>query len=401
MSKVYIVAAKRSAIGSFLGSLSSLSSSDLGAIVAKEVIKDAKIDPANFNEVIIGNVLQAGQAQGVGRQVGIKAGVPQEVPGWTVNIICGSGMKTVMTAYSEIKAGQADLILAGGVESMSNAGFILPATVRKGYKMGDVTLKDHMVFDALTDAYTKVHMGITAENIAAKYGITRLDQDTFSFGSQQKAIKAIDTGRFKDEIVPITISGKKGDVIVDTDEYPNRKTTLEVLAGLKPAFKKDGTVTAGNASGLNDGASMTIIASEEAVKKYNLTPLAEIISTGIGGVDPQIMGMGPVPAINLALKRANLNLKDVELIELNEAFAAQSLGVIKELSSQHGVSAEWFAERTNVNGGAIALGHPVGVSGNRIIVTLLYELKKRNLKCGLASLCIGGGMGTTVILKNI
>ncbi|MDR3258062.1 MAG: acetyl-CoA C-acetyltransferase [Fusobacteriaceae bacterium] len=401
MSKVYIVAAKRSAIGSFLGSLSSLSSSDLGAIVAKEVIKDAKIDPANFDEVMIGNVLQAGQAQGVGRQVGIKAGIPQEVPGWTVNIICGSGMKSVMTAYSEIKAGQADLILAGGVESMSNAGFILPASVRKGYKMGDLTMKDHMVYDALTDAYTKVHMGITAENIAAKYGITRLDQDTFSFGSQQKAINAIDSGRFKEEIVPITISGKKGDVIVDTDEYPNRKTTLEILSNLKPAFKKDGSVTAGNASGLNDGASMTIIASEEAVKKYNLTPLAEIISTGIGGVDPQIMGMGPVPAVNLALKRANLGLKDIELIELNEAFAAQSLGVVKELSAQHDVTKEWFFERTNVNGGAIALGHPVGVSGNRIIVTLLYELKKRNLKYGLASLCIGGGMGTALILKNI
>ena len=401
MSKVYIAAAKRSAIGSFQGSLASLSSSDLGAVIAKAVIKETNIDPKNFDEVIIGNVLQAGQAQGVGRQVGIKAGVPEEVPGWTVNIICGSGMKSVMTAYTAIKAGEADLILAGGVESMSNTPFLLPGSIRKGFKMGDLTAKDHMVLDALTDAYNKYHMGITAENIAEKYGISRAEQDAFAYQSQRKAIAAIDAGKFKDEIVPIIIPGKKGDVVVDTDEYPNRKTTPEVLETLKPAFKKDGTVTAGNASGLNDGASITVIASEEALKKYNLKPLAEIISTGIGGVDPKVMGLGPVPATRQALKRANLALKDIELIELNEAFAAQSLGVIQEFVTEHGVTKEWIAERTNVNGGAIALGHPVGVSGNRIIVTLLYEMKKRGLNLGLASLCIGGGMGTAVIIKNI
>ncbi|MDR1835314.1 MAG: acetyl-CoA C-acetyltransferase [Fusobacteriaceae bacterium] len=401
MSKVYIVAAKRSAIGSFQGSLAPLSSSDLGAAIAKQVIAETKIDPANFDEVVIGNVLQAGQSQGVGRQVGIKSGVPQEVPGWTVNIICGSGMKSIIYANTAIKAKEADLVLAGGVESMSNAPFLAPASIRKGFKMGDLTLKDHMVFDALTDAYNKYHMGITAENIAEKYGITRKDQDDFAYASQQKAIAAIDAGKFKDEIIPVAVPGKKGDTIVDTDEYPNRKTTPEILAGLKPAFKKDGTVTAGNASGLNDGASITIIASEEAVEKYNLKPLAEIVSTGIGGVDPKIMGMGPVPATGMALKRAGLALKDIELIELNEAFAAQSLGVITEFIAQHGVTKEWIAERTNVNGGAIALGHPVGVSGNRIVVTLLYEMKKRGLTYGLASLCIGGGMGTAVIIKNL
>ncbi|MDR1832504.1 MAG: acetyl-CoA C-acetyltransferase [Fusobacteriaceae bacterium] len=401
MSKVFIAAAKRSAIGSFQGTLAPLSSSDLGAAVAKAVIAETGIDPAKFDEVMIGNVLQAGQYQGVGRQVGIKAGIPQEVPGWTVNIICGSGMKSVMTAYTAVKAGEADLILAGGCESMSNAPFLLPASVRKGFKMGDLTMKDHMVLDALTDAYNKYHMGITAENIAEKYGITREQQDAFAYGSQKKALAAIDSGRFKDEIVPVVVPGKKGDTVFDTDEFPNRKSTPEVLATLKPAFKKDGTVTAGNASGLNDGASMTIVASEEAVAKYNLKPIAEIVSTGIGGVDPKIMGMGPVPASAMALKRAGLALKDMELIELNEAFAAQSLGVIAEFIKQHGVSRQWIDERTNVNGGAIALGHPVGVSGNRIIVTLIYEMKKRGLKYGLASLCIGGGMGTAVVIKNI
>ena len=401
MSKVYIVAAKRSAIGSFLGSLAPLSSSDLGAAVAKQVIEDAKIDPANLDEVVIGNVLQAGQAQGVGRQVAIKAGVPQEVPGYTLNIICGSGMKTIISSYANIKAGEANLILAGGTESMSNAGFILPGKVRGGHKMADLTMKDHMVFDALTDAFTNVHMGITAENIAAKYGITREEQDAFSFASQQKAIAAVDSGRFKDEIVPVVISTKKGDITVDTDEYPNRKPDLEKLGKLRPSFKKDGTVTAGNASGLNDGASMMVLASEEAVAKYNLKPLVEIVATGIGGVDPQIMGMGPVPAIGNALKKSGMKLQDMELIELNEAFASQSLGVMKELCAQHGVEREWFNDKTNVNGGAIALGHPVGASGNRIMVTLIYEMKKRGLTYGLASLCIGGGMGTAIILKNV
>ncbi|AYZ74261.1 acetyl-CoA C-acetyltransferase [Fusobacterium necrophorum] len=401
MSKVYIAAAKRTAIGSFLGALSPLSASDLGAAVAKNILEETKIDPAKLDEVIMGNVLSAGQYQGVGRQTSVKAGIPYEVPGYAVNIICGSGLKSVILTYANIKAGVADLVLAGGTESMSGAGFVLPGQIRAGHKMADLTMKDHMICDALTDAFHKIHMGITAENVAEKYGITREEQDQFALSSQQKAIAAVDSGRFKDEIVPVTIKNKKGDIVVDTDEYPNRKTNLEKLAGLKPAFKKDGSVTAGNASGLNDGASIVLMASEEAVKEHNLTPLVEVVGVGTGGVDPLIMGMGPVPAIRKALKHANLSLKDIDLIELNEAFAAQSLGVIKELCSEHGLTKEWFDERTNVNGGAIALGHPVGASGNRILVTLIHEMKKRGSEYGLASLCIGGGMGTTVIVKNI
>ncbi len=398
---MYITAAKRTAIGSFLGALSPLSASDLGAAVAKNILEETKIDPAKLDEVIMGNVLSAGQYQGVGRQTSVKAGIPYEVPGYAVNIICGSGLKSVILTYANIKAGVADLVLAGGTESMSGAGFVLPGQIRAGHKMADLTMKDHMICDALTDAFHKIHMGITAENVAEKYGITREEQDQFALSSQQKAIAAVDSGRFKDEIVPVTIKNKKGDIVVDTDEYPNRKTNLEKLAGLKPAFKKDGSVTAGNASGLNDGASIVLMASEEAVKEHNLTPLVEVVGVGTGGVDPLIMGMGPVPAIRKALKHANLSLKDIDLIELNEAFAAQSLGVIKELCSEHGLTKEWFDERTNVNGGAIALGHPVGASGNRILVTLIHEMKKRGSEYGLASLCIGGGMGTTVIVKNI
>lgn len=398
---MYITAAKRTAIGSFLGALSPLSASDLGAAVAKNILEETKIDPAKLDEVIMGNVLSAGQYQGVGRQTSVKAGIPYEVPGYAVNIICGSGLKSVILTYTNIKAGVADLVLAGGTESMSGAGFVLPGQIRAGHKMADLTMKDHMICDALTDAFHKIHMGITAENVAEKYGITREEQDQFALSSQQKAIAAVDSGRFKDEIVPVTIKNKKGDIVVDTDEYPNRKTNLEKLAGLKPAFKKDGSVTAGNASGLNDGASIVLMASEEAVKEHNLTPLVEVVGVGTGGVDPLIMGMGPVPAIRKALKHANLSLKDIDLIELNEAFAAQSLGVIKELCSEHGLTKEWFDERTNVNGGAIALGHPVGASGNRILVTLIHEMKKRGSEYGLASLCIGGGMGTTVIVKNI
>ncbi|MDO4690556.1 MAG: acetyl-CoA C-acetyltransferase [Fusobacterium sp.] len=401
MSKVYVVAAKRTAIGSFLGSLASLKPADIGAQVVKNIVEETKIDPANIDEVIVGNVLGAGQAQGVGRQVAIKAGIPVEVPAYSINIICGSGMKSVITAYSNIKAGEANLVIAGGTECMSGAGFVLPGVVRGGHKMADLVMKDHMVFDALTDAYHNIHMGITAENIAEKYSISREEQDAFAFASQQKAIAAVDAGKFKDEIVPVVIPNKKGDIVFDTDEYPNRKTSLEKLAGLKPAFKKDGSVTAGNASGLNDGASFLMLASEEAVKKYNLKPLVEIVATGTGGVDPLIMGMGPVPAIRKAFAKTNLKLEDMKLIELNEAFAAQSLGVIKGLSKEHGVSEEWFTDKTNVNGGAIALGHPVGASGNRITVTLIHEMKKRDVDYGLASLCIGGGMGTALILKNV
>ena len=400
MSRVYIVAAKRTAIGKFLGGLANVSAADLGAAVIKNIVEEAKIDPSTIDEVIVGNVLMAGQGQGIARQAAIKAGIPQEVPAYGVNMICGSGMKSAIIAYNSIKSGNANLILAGGTESMSGAGFVAPAQIRNGHKMGNITMLDHMVHDGLTDAFSSLHMGITAENVAEKYGITREEQDAFSYASQQKAIAAIDGGRFKNEIVPVQIASRKETITVDTDEFPNRSTSPEKLAGLRPAFKKDGTVTAGNASGINDGASFLLIASEEYVQQHKLTPLAEIVAAGQGGVDPAIMGMGPVPAIADALKKANMKLSDMDVIELNEAFAAQSLGVIKQLRQDHGVSSEWVNERTNVNGGAIALGHPIGASGNRITVSLIHELKRSGKTYGLASLCIGGGMGTALIVKS-
>ena len=401
MKKVFIVAAKRTAIGKFMGSLSSFNSGEIGAIVIKEIIKETGINPADIDSVIAGNILSAGQMQGVARQASIKAGIPQEVPAYSINMVCGSGMKAVMNGYAEILSGAAEVIIAGGTESMSNAGFVLHGSVRNGIKMGNIQAVDHMVCDGLTDAFNNYHMGITAENIAETYGITREEQDAFSFLSQQKAIAAVDSGAFASEIVPISIVSKKETVLFDKDEYPNRASTFDKLASLKPAFKKDGTVTAGNASGVNDGASFVMIASEDAVKNYGLKPIVEIVSVGQGGVDPAIMGMGPVPAIRMALKSAGMKLSEIDLIELNEAFAAQSLGVIKEITAEHNVSREWIDERCNINGGAIALGHPIGASGNRIIVSLVHELKASGKKFGLASLCIGGGMGTAIIVKSV
>ena len=398
--KIYIVAAKRTAIGKFLGSTLHIPVADMAAIVIKEVLKDSKVDPKDVDEVIMGNVLSAGQGQGVSRQASIKAGIPQEVPAYGINMICGSGMKAVLNAVAEIKAGFADIIVAGGAESMSTAGYVLPGGVRDGHRMGNVTVIDHMVHDGLTDAFEGYHMGVTAENIAEKYGITREEQDEFALESQRRAIDAVDNGRFKEEIVPVEYKVKKEVKVFDTDEFPNRTTSAEKLAKLRPAFKSDGTVTAGNASGINDGASFVIVASEKAVKEHNLTPLCEIIGIGQGGVDPALMGLGPVPAIRKALKSADLKLSDMDVIELNEAFAAQSLGVIRDLVEEHGVTREWIDEHTNPNGGAIALGHPIGASGNRIIVTLVHEMKAMDAEYGLASLCIGGGMGTAVILKK-
>lgn len=401
MSNVYIVKAKRSPIGKFLGGLSSLSSGKLASEVIKSVIVESNINPNDLDEVILGNVLSAGQGQGVARQASIYANIPPQVPAYTVNIICGSGMKSVMTAYSQIKANMSNMIIAGGVEVMSQVPFMTNPKVRTGNKMGNMELIDGMINDGLTDAFNNYHMGITAENIADKHSISREKQDIFSINSQTKAIKAIDSKRFKEEIVPIEIKTKKGIVVVDTDEYPNRDTNLESLSKLRPAFKKDGTVTAGNASGINDGCSILLIASEEAVKKYKLNPIAEIISVGQGGVDPSVMGLGPVPAIENAVNNSSITMDDIELIELNEAFASQSLGVIEELKEKYNLSDEWFEERTNVNGGAIALGHPLGASGGRIITTLVHEMQKRELTYGLASLCIGGGMGTAVIVKRV
>lgn len=400
MSKVHVVAAKRTPIGSFLGSLSGVNPTDLGATVIKNILEETKLDKSKIDEVIVGHVLPAGQGQGTGRQVAIKAGLPEEICGYGINMVCGSGLKSVMNGFASIKAGLSNVIIAGGIENMSQAPFLTPKTTRSGYKMGDMTLKDHMVFDALTDAYEGTHMGITAENIAEKHGITRDEQDKFALNSQLKAIKAVDEGRFNDEIVPVEIKVKRETVLFAKDEYPNRRTNLEKLGKLATVFKKDGTVTAGNASGINDGASMVMLASEKTLEKEGLVSLGEVVGVGQGGVSPKVMGLGPVEAIKNALKNANLKLEDIELFELNEAFAAQALGVVKELSEEHNVSTEWIMERTNVNGGAIALGHPVGASGNRILVTLIHEMKKRDLKYGLASLCIGGGMGTAVIIKR-
>jgi acetyl-CoA C-acetyltransferase len=399
--KVYIVAAKRTAIGKFLGSLSGFGAGELGAIVIKALLKETNIDAKSVEQVIVGNVLSAGQGQGIARQAALKAGIPDSVPAYGIDMVCGSGMKTVMLGFTEIAAGNADIVIAGGIESMSNTPFMLGSALRNGQKMGDFKAIDHMVFDGLTDVFNNYHMGITAENVAEKYAISRQAQDDFAFQSQQKAIKAVDSGAFANEIVPVEIVSKKETVVFDKDEYPNRASTPEKLAALKPAFKKDGTVTAGNASGVNDGASFVILMSENKVKELGIKPLAEIIACGQGGVSPEVMGLGPVPAIRQALKKANMNLQQIDVMELNEAFAAQSLGVVEELSSEHGVAKEWILNRTNLNGGAIALGHPIGASGNRIIVTLVHEMKRSNKEFGLASLCIGGGMGTAVILKNV
>lgn len=399
MSKVYIAAARRTAIGSFLGSLAGTGAVEMGTEVVKAVLKDAGIAPENVDELICGNILSANLGQNAGRQIAVKAGIPIEVCAYTLNMVCGSGMKAVLNGVASIKAGDADIVVAGGVENMSAAPYLLPKETRKGIKMGAYQVEDHLIKDALTDAFENIHMGITAENIASRYGITREQQDEFSYASQQKAIKAVDEGAFDEEIVPLTVKIGREMATFNKDEYPNRTTSPEKLAKLRPAFKKDGTVTAGSSSGINDGASFVVLASEKAVKEHHLTPIAEIIGLGQGGVDPSVMGLGPVPAIRKALKQADMKLDEMELIELNEAFAAQSLGVVYELSKEHGMSEEAIMDKTNLFGGAIALGHPVGASGNRILVTLLYALKRTNRKIGLASLCIGGGMGTAVIVK--
>lgn len=402
MTKAYIVSAKRTAIGSFLGSLAQVHPRTLGSEVVKALLKDANVKPDMVDELICGNVLSAGLGQNIARTIALDAGIPDTVCAHSINMVCGSGLRSVMEAVMSIKAGYNNIVVAGGVENMSMAPYLVPANTRSGNKMGNFSLTDHMIYDALTDATNNIHMGITAENVAKKYNITREMQDEFAWNSLSKAIKAVDSGVFKDEIVPIQVKVKKEVVEFATDEHPNRKSSPEKLASLKPAFlKENGTVTAGNASGINDGASFTLIASEEAVKKYKLKPICEIIGIGQGGVDPTVMGLGPVPAIRNALKDAGVKLSDVELIELNEAFAAQSLGVIHELVEEHKVDRKALMDKTNVNGGAIALGHPVGASGNRILVSLVYQMKKAGKKIGLASLCIGGGQGTCVITKLV
>lgn len=398
--RVFIVGAKRSPIGSFLGALKDVHPTDMGVQVLSNLLEETKVPKEKITEVIVGNILPAGVGQGIARQISIGAGIPDTVPAYSLNMVCGSGMKSIINAYLGIQSGFSQLVVAGGVESMSFAPYLVPAKTRFGAKFGNMEMTDHLIHDALTDAFGNMHMGITAENIVDKHQITREAQDKFAYESQRKAISAVDSGRFDDEIVPIKIKSRKGVTIFDKDEFPNRKTTPEILAGLRPAFKKDGSVTAGNSSGINDGVSFTIIASESMVKEYNLPVMAEIVGVGQGGVDPNLMGLGPVPAIRNTLENANLKLSDMELIELNEAFASQSIGVVTELAEEHDLTEQQIYEMTNVNGGAIALGHPVGTSGNRIVVTLLHEMIKRDVHLGLASLCIGGGMGTGVILKR-
>jgi acetyl-CoA C-acetyltransferase len=391
MREVVIVSAVRTAIGKFGGALKDVSAADLGATVIKEAVHRANIKPEIIDEVIMGNVIQAGLGQNVTRQSIIKAGLPEEVPGFTINKVCGSGLRAVSLAAQMIKAGDADVIIAGGMENMSSAPYVLP-NGRWGQRMGNGVVVDSMVNDALTDAFQGYHMGITAENIAEKWGLTREMQDEFSAASQQKAEAAIKEGKFKDEIVPVVIKTRKGEVIFDTDEFPRLGTTVESLAKLKPAFKKDGTVTAGNASGINDAAAALVIMSAEKAAELGIKPMAKIVSYGSKGLDPSIMGYGPFHATKKALEKANLTIDDIDLIEANEAFAAQSLAVAKDLN--------FDMSKVNVNGGAIALGHPVGCSGARILTTLLYEMEKRDAKKGLATLCIGGGMGTAIIVER-
>lgn len=401
MSKVFLVSAKRTAIGSFGGTFKSVPASQLAAEAVKGVLADAQLSPADVDELIMGNVISAGQGMGPGRQAAISAGIPAATPAYTVNMICGSGMKVVMDGAAHIKAGDADIVLACGGENMSRYPYVVTSDIRFGTKMGNLELSDTLIDDGLTDVFNKYHMGITAENVAAKLAVTREEQDAFALQSQLRATSAIESGKFVDEIVPVEVTVRRKTKVVDTDEYPKADATAEGLAKMRPAFKKDGSVTAANASGLNDGGSAILLASEAAVKKHGLKPIAELVSYAQSGLDPAIMGLGPVPAIANALAKADLTLQDIELLELNEAFAAQALGVMKQLCSDHTESLENLTQRTNVNGGAIALGHPLGASGNRILVTLLHEMKKRGNKLGLASLCIGGGMGTAVIVKAI
>ncbi len=392
MREVVIVSGVRTAIGSFGGMLKDVSAAKLGEIAIREALKRAKISPDQVSEVFMGCILQAGAGQGVARQASVNAGIPVEVPATTINMLCGSGLRAVSLAVQTILAGDNDVVVAGGTESMSQAPYLLPKA-RWGLRMGDDKVVDSMVLDALTDAFNHYHMGVTAENLADKYGITREEQDAFSVSSQNKAEKAMSEGRFKDEIVPVEIPQRKGDpIIADQDEFPKAGMTMDKLAKLRPAFKKEGTVTAGNASGINDGAAALVIMSKEKADELGLMPMATIVSHGSAGVDPSIMGIGPVSATQKALEKAGLTIDDMDLIEANEAFAAQALSVGKEL--------KWNQEIVNVNGGAIALGHPVGASGARILITLLYEMEKRGATHGLATLCIGGGMGTSLVVKR-
>lgn len=389
---VVIVSASRTAIGSFGGTLSSVSAPQLGAVVIKDVLEKANVKAEDVDEVIMGNVLQAGLGQNPARQAAVSAGLPNHIPALTINKVCGSGLKAVHLAAQAIIAGDADVVVAGGMENMSQAPY-LSLDARNGMRMGNKTLVDSMINDGLWCAFNDYHMGITAENICDQFGLTREEQDEFAAESQKRAAAAIEAGKFKDEIVPVEVPQRKGDPIVfDTDEYVRAGTTAEQLAKLRPAFKKDGSVTAGNASGINDGAAAVLVMSRKKAEELGVKPLVSVVANASAALDPSVMGLGPVPSTKKALEKAGLSINDIDLVEANEAFAAQSLAVVKEL--------ELSSEKVNVNGGAIALGHPIGASGTRVLVTLIHEMQRRNDTYGLATLCIGGGQGVATIVKN-
>ncbi|MHA6723332.1 acetyl-CoA C-acetyltransferase [Sphingomonas sp. RS2018] len=390
MTDVVIVAAKRTPVGSFLGAFAATPAHELGRVAITAALEQAGVDGADVDEVILGQVLTAAQGQNPARQASMAAGVPKEVPAWGVNQVCGSGLRTVALAFQAIASGDAKIVVAGGQESMSMSAHA--QSLRPGTKMGDLSLVDTMVKDGLTDVFNGYHMGITAENLAEQYQIDRGSQDKFAVRSQNNAEAARSEGRFKDEIAPVTIKGRKGDTIVADDEYIRAGATIDSVNGLRPAFKKDGTVTAANASGLNDGAAALVVMSAEEASKRGLTPLAHIRSWASAGVDPSIMGIGPVPASKKALEKAGWTVGDLDLIEANEAFAAQALAVGKEMG--------WADDKLNVNGGAIAIGHPIGASGARVLTTLIYEMRRRDAKKGLATLCIGGGMGIAMCVER-
>ena len=387
---IVIVGAVRTPVGAFNGVFGTTPAHDLGKVAIKAAVDRAGVEPSRVSEVILGQILQAGQGQGPARQASVNAGIPVEVPAWSVNQLCGSGLRSVALGYQALVNGDSEIAVVGGQESMSMAPHC--AYLRSGVKMGEMKLVDTMLQDGLIDAFHGYHMGATAENIAKKWQITREEQDRFAVGSQNKAEAAQKAGRFKDEIAPVTISSRKGDVVVDADEYPRAGSTYEAMAKLKPAFSKDGSVTAGNASGLNDGAAALVIMSADEAKRRGLTPMARIVSWATAGVDPAIMGTGPIPATRKALEKAGWSVKDLELVEANEAFAAQALAVNKDLG--------WDPAIVNVNGGAIAIGHPIGASGARVLTTLLHEMARRNAKKGLATLCIGGGMGIAMAVER-
>ncbi|MGH1399438.1 MAG: acetyl-CoA C-acetyltransferase [Alphaproteobacteria bacterium] len=390
MSSVVIVAAKRTAIGNLGGGLAALSAHEIGAQAALAALADARVDAGDVDDVILGQVLTAGAGQNPARQTAVAAGIPVERSAITINQVCGSGLRAVAMGAQSIMCGDADIVVAGGQESMSNAPHAV--AMREGVKFGDAALRDTMIVDGLWDSFNDYHMGITAENIAEKFGISREEQDAFAAASQQKAQDAIAAGRFKDEIAPVTISTRKGDVVFDADEFPRAGVTAEGLAKLRPAFKKDGSVTAANASGINDGAAVVVLMSAAEADKRGLTPLATVKSYAVAGVDPSLMGTGPIPASANALEKAGWSVDDLDLVESNEAFAAQSLAVMRE--------AGFDPQKTNVNGGAIALGHPIGASGARVLVSLLHEMVRRDVNKGLATLCIGGGMGIALTVER-